>query len=87
MVLKSTIISHKHQRAAARVEEDIVIYDYRQGKRAVVPNWMSEVLYQASKGEQDSGEYWTGRRVEVDGMLDQLEAGSVFSGKEEDMGV
>ena len=87
LVLKSTIVSHKHQRSAARISEDIVIYDYRQGKRAEVPSWMSDVLHKANAQEHDSSEYWTRRRIEVDDMLDRLEAESIYSGKKEDMGV
>ncbi|KAA6415572.1 MAG: hypothetical protein FRX48_00288 [Lasallia pustulata] len=36
------ILSERHQRPAARCVEDIVVYDYRRGKKAPLPPFMLE---------------------------------------------
>ena len=86
LILKSTVLSHKHQRAAARVLEDVVVYDYRQGRKTDPPLWMGEVLKKAEVLERESEKYWLARRVEVEDGLQRLEGESVFSGRDEDMG-
>lgn len=44
LILDAVIFSHRHQRVAARTEEDIVVYDYRSAKKAEVPSFMQDVL-------------------------------------------
>jgi len=38
------ILSHKHRRIAARTEEDVVIYDYRAGKKATMPPFVLQTF-------------------------------------------
>jgi hypothetical protein len=39
-LLEAIIVSHEHQRAAARCFEDIVVYDYRSGKKSPLEPFM-----------------------------------------------
>jgi len=42
--LDCVVLSHKHRRVAARLEEDIVIYDYRAGTKTELPRFAAEVF-------------------------------------------
>jgi acyl-CoA thioesterase FadM len=80
------ILSHHHQRVAARVEENVPFYDYAKGKKASMPSWLESILAQTRKHDQDSREYWTSVRENVEGWLKGLEDSTVNSGKEELVG-
>ncbi|KAL1884206.1 hypothetical protein VTK73DRAFT_5342 [Phialemonium thermophilum] len=44
-ILDCIIVSHKHRRIAARLEEDIVVYDYAAGRKAAaLPSFVSDVF-------------------------------------------
>ena len=43
-VLDCIVLSHQQQRAAAKLEEDIVIYDYNTAGKAAMPAFMREVF-------------------------------------------
>lgn len=50
------IFSHQHQRAAARCFEDIVVYDYRVGKKASLEPFMVDELgavYELQEATED----------------------------------
>ena len=42
--LEAVVLSEMHQRIAAKITEDIVVYDYRIGKKAPLPGFMVEAL-------------------------------------------
>lgn len=43
-ILDVLILSEKHQRPAARCEEDIVVYDYRQGSKSPLRGFMVDTF-------------------------------------------
>lgn len=44
LVLDVVVLSHRHRRAAAKLEEDVVIYDYRAGTKAALPPFMLDTM-------------------------------------------
>ncbi|KAL1872660.1 hypothetical protein Daus18300_004206 [Diaporthe australafricana] len=44
LILDAVVFSHRHRRVSARVEEDIVIYDYRAARKTEMPPFMRDVL-------------------------------------------
>lgn len=44
LILDAVIFSHRHRRVSARVEEDVVIYDYRAARKTEMPAFMRDVL-------------------------------------------
>ncbi|KAK8062329.1 hypothetical protein PG997_014426 [Apiospora hydei] len=44
LILDCMILSHKHRRIAARTEEDVVIYDYREGKKTTMPQFVLQTF-------------------------------------------
>lgn len=61
-VLDVVIFSERHQRVAARLVEDIVVYDYVAGKKAVLEPFMVEGFKQVWR-EQESVREEVGRRI------------------------
>ncbi|KAG9258764.1 thioesterase-like superfamily-domain-containing protein [Emericellopsis atlantica] len=52
--LEVVILSHKHQRPAARCFEDIVVYDYRQGKKTSAPRFLVDELQRMFDLQEDT---------------------------------
>lgn len=46
------MLSHKHRRLAARLEEDIVVYDYRAGAKAALPAFAVEAFRETFQLQQ-----------------------------------
>lgn len=44
--LDCIVLSHQHRRIAARLEEDIVVYDYRAARKAAMPGFMVDLFDQ-----------------------------------------
>ncbi|KAK8079136.1 hypothetical protein PG994_002943 [Apiospora phragmitis] len=44
LILDCMILSHKHRRIAARTEEDVVIYDYHEGKKTTMPPFVLQTF-------------------------------------------
>lgn len=44
LILDAAVFSHRHRRVSARVEEDVVIYDYRAARKTEMPVFMQDVL-------------------------------------------
>jgi acyl-CoA thioester hydrolase len=38
------VVSHRHQKIAAEGEDIIVMYDYREGKKTVIPDSIRQLL-------------------------------------------
>ena len=75
-ILDVLILSELHQRPAARCEEDIVIYDYRAGKKAPMKEIMKdgfEKIWEEQETERRKAEQ---RIEEVEGLVRDLEKGS-----------
>ncbi|KAK3069864.1 hypothetical protein LTR53_011474 [Teratosphaeriaceae sp. CCFEE 6253] len=53
-VLDVVIMSELHQRPAARVVEDIVVYDYRQGRKIALPGFMLDVFRETWKLQEEA---------------------------------
>lgn len=86
ITLRCWMLSHAHQRVAARAEENVPLYDYRAGKKAPLPPWLLELLETMRQHEDASRRYWTSVRANIEGWLKGLEDATVHSGREEDMG-
>lgn len=86
-ILDVLILSELHQRPAARCEEDIVIYDYRAGKKAPMSGFVREG-FEKIWGEQEVEKRKAVARIEeIEGMLRKLERESWDNeGAVEDMG-
>ena len=70
-VLDVMILSEAQRRPAARCIEDIVVYDYRTGKKSPLPRFMVE-LFQETFKLQEQTKVENGRRVRV--LLDRVRA-------------
>jgi hypothetical protein len=87
-ILDVLILSELHQRPAARCIEDIVIYDYKRGKKAPLKPFMVEAFQNIFR-EQEEARKTNVERVR--GILDKVRDLEVKSwdreGAEEKMGV
>jgi len=71
--LDVVILSELHQRPSARCFEDVVVYDYRKGRKAAIPPWMMEA-FEKTWEEQKAEEIKVEKRVsEVNGLIKTLE--------------
>lgn len=80
------MLSHEHQRIAARVEENVPVYDYAKGRKAALPDWLLDLIRLTRLHENASREYWMGVRANVEAWLRGLEESTVHSGREELVG-
>lgn len=65
------ILSELQQRPAARCYEDIVVYDYKQQRKAALPPWMLEQFEQTFDLQEATKEE-AGRKVQ--GLLERVRA-------------
>ena len=81
------ILSELHQRPAARCTESLVVYDYQQGRKAVIPSFMRDVFEEILK-LQDMAKMEYGRRIQS--LLERVNRLEKVSwdreGAKEDMG-
>ena len=81
------IISELHQRVAARVIEDVVLYDYRIGKKTPLKPFMVDVLRETWRLQEEAKRVNSER---VRGLLDRVRTLEIDSwdreGAVEDMG-
>ena len=88
IVLRCMILDHTQQRPAAIITEQLVLYDYKAGKKwANLPRWLITTLHvEFSKQRLDYWK-WDHRMKEVEEILVSLERGSwMAKGAVEDMG-
>ena len=85
--LRCSVLSHTHQRSAARIDEDLVIYDYKLGKKIALPSWIEDVFRKAAADEEASKLLWNSQRAELEEEITTLEEQSIFSGRTEDLGL
>ena len=53
-MLDVLILSEKHQRPAARCVEDIVVYDYRRGRKSPLRDFMVEKFQETFKLQEEA---------------------------------
>ncbi|CAN8096023.1 unnamed protein product [Discula destructiva] len=44
LVLDAVVLSHRHRRAAAKLEEELVVYDYLAAQKTTLPAFMQETM-------------------------------------------
>lgn len=72
-VLDVMILSELHQRVAARCVEDIVVYDYKKGRKTAIRPFMMDALRQIWK-EQEENKMRNGKIiVQIEKTLKDLE--------------
>lgn len=86
-ILDVMILSELHQRPAARCVEDIVVYDYRKGRKTEVRPFMMDAFHETWERQEDAKRKVARRIEELDGVVRELEKGSWDrEGAVEDMG-
>ncbi|KAE8387899.1 thioesterase-like superfamily-domain-containing protein [Aspergillus alliaceus] len=74
--LQAVIISEARQRPAARVSEDIVLYDYRQGKKTDMPPFILEQFRSTWELQEKAKKFWQQRILEIEARVRTLEVES-----------
>ncbi len=64
-ILDVIILSERHQRIAARCEEDIVVYDYRKGKKTPLRPFMVEKFNETYKLQEETKKKNTDRVLDL----------------------
>ena len=81
------ILSEKHQRAAARCTEDIVMYDYRRGQKTTLKAFMVDQLRKTWKAQTEAKERAEAKVTDILEKVQRLEKASWDrEGAKEDMG-
>lgn len=75
-ILDVLILSEKHQRPAARCVEDIVVYDYRQGKKSPLRDFMVEEFQETFKLQEEAKQRNEGRVRDLLDRVQKLESES-----------
>ncbi|KAM7186530.1 Thioesterase-like superfamily domain containing protein [Naviculisporaceae sp. PSN 640] len=70
-MLDCIVLSHQHRRIAARLEEDIVVYDYRSAKKTSMPGFMVDLF---SKTYQMQLEEMIRARTRIWDLVEAVEA-------------
>ncbi|KAI1352111.1 thioesterase-like superfamily-domain-containing protein [Xylaria sp. FL0043] len=70
LMLECIILSHTHRRVAARTIEDVSIYDYREAKKTVLPDFMIDVFNNTWR-KQEERSNWARERIW--GLLKEVE--------------
>ncbi|KAK3350453.1 thioesterase-like superfamily-domain-containing protein [Neurospora tetraspora] len=71
--LDCIVLSHQHRRAAARLEEDVVIYDYRKAGKTAMPEFMLNQFEKTWKLQQEETIRARKRIWELIGGVERLE--------------
>ncbi|KAB5576064.1 thioesterase-like superfamily-domain-containing protein [Coniochaeta sp. 2T2.1] len=74
--LDCIVLSHNAQRIAARLEEDIVIYDYRKAGKTAMPGYMVDIFAETYKMQEAEMRRARARIWEVVGRVEELERGT-----------
>lgn len=87
LILDALVLSHKHRRAAAKIEEDVVIYDYRKATKTTLPAFMRDVLSATFRAQEAERVRATARIWELAQLVEGLERATwARPGAIEDMG-
>ena len=72
-MLDCVVLSHQHRRIAARLEEDIVVYDYRAAGKTAMPGFMVDSFRQ-TYGMQEAETVRARAKIwELIGTVEKLE--------------
>jgi acyl-CoA thioesterase FadM len=71
--LEVIILSEKHRRVAARCVEDIVIYDYKAGSKAPMPEWVYQVMVEVQNEQTEWQKKCLARLQELDKAISTIE--------------
>ncbi|UCK57367.1 hypothetical protein AFCA_000296 [Aspergillus flavus] len=71
--LQAVIISEAKQRPAARVHEDLVIYDYKRGKKAEMPPFMLDQFKSTWELQEKAKTFWQQRILDIEARVRTLE--------------
>ncbi|OOF95705.1 hypothetical protein ASPCADRAFT_207052 [Aspergillus carbonarius ITEM 5010] len=74
--LQAMIISEARQRPAARVHEDIVMYDYKANKKTELPPFVFEQFKATWKLQEQAKEFWQQRILDIETRVRTLETES-----------
>ncbi|KAB8079174.1 hypothetical protein BDV29DRAFT_152038 [Aspergillus leporis] len=74
--LQAMIISEARQRPAARVHEDLVIYDYRRGKKTEMPPFILEQFKLMWELQEKAKRFWQQRILDIEARVRTLEVES-----------
>lgn len=72
-ILDVMILSELRQRAAARCEEDIVVYDYRKGKKTAIRPFMMDAFRQTWEEQEAERKRVEGRIMDVEWAVRRVE--------------
>lgn len=72
-VLDVMIVSERSQRPAARCVEDIVVYDYKKGKKTVLRPWMMERWRECWTRQEEMREWGVREIAELERKVGELE--------------
>ena len=75
-MLDVVIFSERHQRVAARCEEDIVVFDYKGQRKGKVEGWMGEGFADVWRRQEEARRKMGVRIEEVERGVIELEKGS-----------
>ncbi|KAE8383555.1 thioesterase-like superfamily-domain-containing protein [Aspergillus bertholletiae] len=74
--LQAVIISEARQRPAARVHEDLVIYDYKRAKKTEMPPFMLEQFKSTWELQEQAKKFWQQRILDIETRIRTLEVES-----------
>jgi hypothetical protein len=86
-ILHCVVLSHRHRRVACRLEEDIVVYDYRKGGKTGMPAFMLDMFEETWRLQEVATLRARKRIREMHAVVERLE-GETWDrvGAVEDMG-
>jgi hypothetical protein len=71
--LSAIQLSERHQRPAARCEEEIAVYDYQTGSRAALRPFMADVFARVWAEQEEARRVWGARAKEVERRVGELD--------------
>ncbi|KAK0720317.1 thioesterase-like superfamily-domain-containing protein [Lasiosphaeris hirsuta] len=71
--LDCIVLSHQHRRIAARLEEDIVVYDYKAARKTSMPGFMLDLFHDTYRLQEEETIKARTRIWELVSMVERLE--------------
>lgn len=73
LILDAVVLSHRHRRASARIEEEVVIYDYRAARKTEMLPFMKDVLEDTYRQQEEEKARARARIWELIGTVQEIE--------------
>lgn len=70
-ILDVVVLSEQHRRPAARLVEDIVVYDYRAGRKRALPPFVLDAFRETWRLQEQARREWTGK---AEALLERVRA-------------